>query len=71
VAGARGDDGTSAGGYRAFIALDREALDHEGRRLPLVAGMLVAAEVQLGTRSVLDYVLSPVAKTVMEAGRER
>jgi HlyD family secretion protein len=69
--GTGGDADAPPGGYRAFIALDREALDHEGRRLPLVAGMLVAAEVQLGTRSVLDYVLSPVAKTAMEAGRER
>ena len=34
-------------------------------------GMLVSAEIHLGTRSVLEYLLSPVQKVTHEAGRER
>ena len=33
--------------------------------------MQVAAEINLGTRSVLEYMLSPVQKAWHEAGRER
>jgi len=34
-------------------------------------GMQVSAEIHLGTRSILDYLLSPVQKAFHEAGRER
>jgi len=33
--------------------------------------MQVSAEIHLGTRSILDYLLSPVQKAFHEAGRER
>jgi HlyD family secretion protein len=33
--------------------------------------MQVAAEIHLGTRSVLEYLLSPVSKAFHESGRER
>jgi HlyD family secretion protein len=33
--------------------------------------MQVAAEINQGRRTVLEYLLSPVRKTVQEAGRER
>jgi len=34
-------------------------------------GILVNAEIRLGTRSVLEYLLSPVQRVAHEAGRER
>ena len=40
-------------------------------RLPLAAGMQATAEILLGTRSVLEYLLSPVQRAWHEAGRER
>ncbi len=61
--------GTS--GYRALIALDSSHLERDGQRLDLAPGMQVSAEIHLGTRSVMEYLLSPVQKTVLEAGRER
>jgi HlyD family secretion protein len=39
--------------------------------LDLVAGMHVTAEVHIGKRSVLEYLLSPVQKAAAEAARER
>jgi hemolysin D len=33
--------------------------------------MRVNAEIHLGARTVLEYLLSPVQKVVREAGRER
>ncbi|MGH8634541.1 MAG: HlyD family type I secretion periplasmic adaptor subunit [Burkholderiales bacterium] len=57
--------------YRALINLGSGHLESQGRQLRLVPGMLVNAEIHLGTRSVLEYLLSPVQKVSHEAGRER
>lgn len=57
--------------YRALINLSSGYLENQGRRLNLIPGMQVSAEIHLGTRSVLEYLLSPVQKVAHEAGRER
>ena len=57
--------------YRALISLEGRYLESQGQRLRLVPGMLVNAEIHLGTRSVLEYLLSPVQKVTHEVGRER
>ena len=57
--------------FRALVDLKTQHLDAEGERYPLAAGMQVAGEIHLGTRSILEYVLSPVQKAWHEAGRER
>jgi hemolysin D len=46
-------------------------LESYWRHVKLVPGMQVNAEIHLGTRSVLEYLLSPVQKVAHEAGRER
>jgi HlyD family secretion protein len=43
----------------------------DGRRYALQPGMQVMGEIHLGTRTILEYVLSPVQKAFHEAGRER
>jgi hemolysin D len=57
--------------YRASIALRTQSLTADGEKYALAPGMQVAAEINLGTRTVLEYVLSPVQKAFHEAGRER
>ena len=57
--------------YRALIALNADHLDGYGNKLRLKPGMMVHAEIHLGTRSVIEYLLSPVQKVAQEAGRER
>lgn len=57
--------------YRALINLEGDHLAMGEQRLKLVSGMLVNAEIRLGTRSVLEYLLSPIHKVTSEAGRER
>jgi HlyD family secretion protein len=57
--------------YRALINLDSGRIEGGVERLRLVPGMQVSAEIHLGTRTVLEYLLSPVQKVVHEAGRER
>jgi len=57
--------------FRALVALKSQALEADGARYALAPGMQVAGEIHLGTRSVLEYILSPVSKAFREAGRER
>ena len=58
--------------YRARLRLDQQVLnDAHGNKLVITPGMQVAAEINQGKRTVLEYLLSPVRKTVQEAGRER
>ena len=57
--------------YRVLINLEKDYFSLAGQRLNVVPGMLVNAEIHLGTRSVMEYLLSPIQKVVSEAGRER
>ena len=57
--------------YKTIVALDSQQLVAEGKKHRLTPGMQVSAEIKLGTRSVLEYLFSPVTKAFQEAGRER
>ena len=57
--------------YKALITLKRPHLEMDGQPFPLSAGMQANAEILLGTRTVMEYLLSPVRKAWHEAGRER
>ncbi len=57
--------------YKAIVSLESQLLEVNGNKLKLVPGMQVVAEIEQGHRSVIDYLLSPVSKTLYESGRER
>lgn len=58
-------------GYKALVRLKTMALAMDGRDFPLSAGMQTNAEIWLGDRTVMEYLLSPVKRAWHEAGRER
>ena len=57
--------------FRALVELASQELAADGRRYALQPGMQVAGEIHLGTRTILEYLVSPVQKAFHEAGRER
>ncbi len=57
--------------YKALVALKAMRLEMGGERFQLGAGMQASAEILLGRRTVMEYLLSPVRKAFHEAGRER
>jgi hemolysin D len=58
--------------YAARIRIEQQSLTGpRGSELPITPGMQVVAEIHQGKRTVMEYLLSPVQKTVNEAGRER
>lgn len=58
-------------GFRTIVSLKAPYLERDGAKHQLSPGMQVNAEINLGSRTVLEYLLSPVQKTLHEAGRER
>jgi len=57
--------------YKALIGLKSMALELDGERFALGAGMQANAEILLGRRTVMEFLLSPVRKAWHEGGRER
>lgn len=57
--------------YKAIVSFDSQTLDAKGHKLKLVPGMQVVAEINQGSRTVMQYLLSPVSKTLYESGHER
>jgi hemolysin D len=73
AAGEAGAANNSGGAFqfRSIVELKAQHLDSEGNKLKLMPGMQVDAEISLGQRTVIEYLLSPVRKAFHEAGRER
>ena len=69
----QGAAGDAAGlfGYKAMVQLKDQYLELENTRLELTPGMQVVVEIHQGYRTVIEYLLSPVQRAWLEAGRER
>ena len=57
--------------FPARVELSRFAINVGRRELPLSAGMAATAEIRTGRRRIIEFLLSPLARRVEEAGRER
>jgi hemolysin D len=57
--------------YAARIRLMTNTIRIAGKDQPIGPGLAVQAEIKTGERRIIDYLLSPIAKTIDEAGRER
>lgn len=65
------DKSSAQATYKAMVSLDSKTLEAQGKKLKLVPGMQVMAEIHLGQRTVMEYLLSPVKKAWHESARER
>jgi len=57
--------------YVARIALDRTSMMIDGQVQSLEPGMAVTAEIKTGERTIIDYLLSPLARKTQESLHER
>jgi hemolysin D len=57
--------------YAARVSLDRTQMEVEGNRVSLSPGMAVTAEIKMGSRRIISYLLSPLLKYGHESLRER
>lgn len=57
--------------YKALVALKSQQITADGESFRLLPGMQVIVEIRQGRRTVLEYLLSPLKKTVHDSARER
>lgn len=57
--------------FPAHVRLKQTSLHIDGKDVPINAGMNITAEIQTGKRSLLDYLLSPIQRTLDESAKER
>ncbi|MBI4692473.1 MAG: HlyD family efflux transporter periplasmic adaptor subunit [Gammaproteobacteria bacterium] len=57
--------------YTAHVVLDATSMNIDGNDVALAPGMAVTTELKIGTRKVIEFLLSPLLRCREESGRER
>jgi hemolysin D len=57
--------------YTAHIQLEKDRMLIDGNEVKLAPGMAITAEVKMGKRRVIEFLLSPLLRYQQESGRER
>lgn len=57
--------------YRVRLRSNSNTLVHQGRELPIIAGMVANVDILTGKKTVMEYLLKPFFKTMNNALNER
>jgi adhesin transport system membrane fusion protein len=57
--------------YKVTVQTDKNYLEREGEKLPIIPGMITSVDIITGKKSILDYILKPILKTKDSALHER
>lgn len=57
--------------YRVLLRTDKNYLEYKGKKLPIIPGMTVEADILTGTRTVMQYMLKPFIKGVSSSLTEK
>jgi hemolysin D len=57
--------------YAARVSLDRKQMQIEDKLVNLSPGMAVTVEIKTGSRTIINYLLSPLLRYKQESLRER
>ena len=57
--------------YLVKLRTQKNAIVHHNESLPIIPGMVVTADILIGKKTVLDYLLKPILKAKQNALRER
>lgn len=57
--------------YVSRVSIDRATMQVEGKQIHLTPGMAVTVEIKTGQRRVIEFLLSPLLKSMKESLRER
>lgn len=57
--------------YLVKVRTQENAITHNNETLPIIPGMMVTADILIGKKSVLDYLMKPILKAKQNALRER
>ena len=57
--------------YPTRVSMGRSTIEVEGKQVSLSPGMAVTVEIKTGKRRLIEYLFSPLLKSVRESLRER
>jgi hemolysin D len=57
--------------YPTRVSMDRSTIEVDGKQVNLSPGMAATVEIKTGKRRLIEYLLSPLLKSVKESLRER
>lgn len=57
--------------YRVIVKTDSNEIRQDGKRLPIIPGMVATVDIQTGSKTVFDYLIKPIQRVRHEALRER
>lgn len=57
--------------YIVKVRTPETSIIHNGETLPIIPGMMVTADIMIGKKTVLDYIVKPIMKAKQNALRER
>ena len=64
-------DKDSGAYYLARIRLDRSTIVADGGVIPLTAGLDTTSDIRIGSRRIIQFLISPISETGAEAAREK
>ncbi|RXJ98650.1 secretion protein HylD [Arcobacter sp. CECT 8986] len=57
--------------YRVIVKTDKNFLEKDGRKLPIIPGMVASVDIITGKKTILDFILKPILKVKQNAFTER
>ena len=57
--------------YKVVIKTNKNYLEKDGEKLPIIPGMIASVDIKTGKKTILDFILKPILKTKQNALHER
>lgn len=57
--------------YRVLVKTDKNFLERNGIKLPIIPGMVASVDIVTGKKSILDFLLKPILKVKQDSLHER
>lgn len=57
--------------YKVVIQTNKNYLEKDGKKFPIIPGMVTTVDIVTGKKTILDFILKPILKTQKEALHER
>lgn len=57
--------------YKVIVKTDKNYLEKNGKRLPIIPGMIASVDIVTGQKTILDFLLKPILKTKDDSLHER
>ncbi|QKJ24415.1 HlyD family type I secretion periplasmic adaptor subunit [Poseidonibacter lekithochrous] len=57
--------------YRVLVKTDKNYLERQGIRLPIIPGMVASVDIVTGKKTILDFLLKPILKVKQDSLHER